>query len=144
MISIVNGVLQDENQLTAEVPLTPQEQLALSKAMSTGIVLLRCSVATAEGSPSFEITGIEASFYDPWGHDDSAGAIYASHDFTTPVTVSAGSQEMPMVDLTGFKELGVFPNLIRLKISTTATNLSGTDGDWFWGAHIGIVMSSPS
>lgn len=145
MISMCEGRIVDVAQLTNDIPLTPQDQLALSKAMSNGIVLLRALVASCIGNPVINITGIECSFYNPWGQDDSAGPVYVGYDFSTsPITLSGfGTEagiEHPMVDLTPFKELGVFPNLIKLKLGSCTLS----DENSFWGSHIGVLMSAPS
>ena len=66
MITIIGGGdLVASSQLTVELPLTPQEQLALSRSISHGVCLLRCRTGAKHGGATFRITGIKLSFYDP-------------------------------------------------------------------------------
>ena len=141
MIDFVHGTLNSESQLEIAVPLTPQQQLALSQSVIHGLCLLRVKTGPKHGSASFDITGIEVSFYDPWNTDGSDGIVYTIKSFTA-VQVSTGDAEHAFVDLSSIKELGIYPTVLKLQISTTNTSLSA--GNYFEGVHIGIVMANAS
>jgi hypothetical protein len=140
MITVMGGgILSDSSQLTVALPLTPQEQQALSRSISHGVCLLRVRTGLKHGSATFRVTGIKMSFYDPWNSAEaSSGPIYCTHTFASPLTVSVANTESNMIDLSAIKELGVFPTLLELVVDTVTLDNS----NFFEGVHCGIMMGA--
>ena len=138
MIQIFDGILDDGAQLVVPIALTATDQAALAKSIINGVCLLRVKTNALHGAATFDIDGIELSFYNPWSGEGTSGIVYLKKTFTASTTVDAGDTEYAMQDLSGLKELAVYPTIIKLAVS--AVTLGGADV--IDGCTIGIVTSN--